>query len=417
MREKIAIVGGGIAGLTAAYFLSRKYDITLFEKKNRLGGNAYTLTTDDGLSFDVAVAVFGKNCYPNFTKLLKQLNIETTRFSSPGIGMRNLETKKEFTFSFGLKGLWAQRFSILKPKQLFSIFAEFINMNRLRKLYEQGALEGLTMKESFELHAHKSDARVMSMFMLCTVSSMYYEEIMDAPADFFFGKMAAHKDFFSPRAIFSMFQAKHNTQSYVDALVDKFKDKVILNASIASIERQDDGCLLKHQNGSVKRFDKVVMACNADQALALLDAPSEDEKRILGAWIYKEGPIVVHKDMSSLPEKERHNLYTFLFTNKENEIHTSITGHIRRLKNVSNDCEYLSTQHPNFPIDEKLIEFHEIFRTPVFDTNSVQVIEELPSLNGKKNTYYCGSHFGYGLHEDAVTSAIDVAEMLDAGWA
>ena len=415
MKKKVAIVGGGIAGLTAAYLLHKKYDITLFEKDDRVGGNAYTLTTKDGLDFDIAVAVFGKNSYPNFHKLLKRLNIETRRFSSPGVGMRDVDTKKTFTFSFGLKGLWAQKFSILRPKHLISIFSEFSNMNKLRKMYEHGKLKGLSMKEAFALLSHESDARFMSMFMLCTVSSMYYEEIMDAPAEFFFGKMTTHKDFFSPKAVYSMFQATKNTKSYIDALEGHFKEDVVLNASIVSIERTTQGCTLKNSEGEAAHFDSLIFACNADQALSMLERPTEEEQEILGAWKYKEGPIVVHKDKSSLPRRNLHNMYTYLFT-KNTAVHTSITGHIRTLKSVPNDCQYLSTQHPNFPINEDLVEFQKIFRTPIFDDNAVKTIDKLPSLNGTENTFYCGSHFGYGLHEDAVSSAIDVARSFGVAW-
>ena len=97
-------------------------------------------------------------------------------------------------------------------------------------------------------------------------------------------------------------------------------------------------------------------------------------------------------------------------------VHTSVTGHVWNLTNVPDDCPYSSTQHPNFPIKDELIDFKKEFRTPIFDKKSVESIQHLPLLNENKTTFYCGSHFGYGLHEDAVNSAIDIADKLGVGW-
>ncbi len=109
-------------------------------------------------------------------------------------------------------------------------------------------------------------------------------------------------------------------------------------------------------------------------------------------------------------------MYAYLYSEKGNKINTSINACYRYQVGVSNNREYLGTQHPNFPIKEDLTEFQRVVRTPLYDTKSVPTVKALPSLNGKMNSYYCGSHFGYGLHEDAVTSAIQVAKTLGIEW-
>ena len=159
-------------------------------------------------------------------------------------------------------------------------------------------------------------------------------------------------------------------------------------------------------------FDKVVFACNADQALKLLNEPTDKEKRLLGAWKYTEGRIVVHNDHTFFPKRELMKGYTFLYRDKGRYIDTSISGSLWALPEVSDHCDLISTQHPNFPIDKDSIVFEKIFRTPIFDFNSCQTISDLPSLNGIKNTYYCGSHFGFGVHEDAVSSAMEIVPKL-----
>jgi predicted NAD/FAD-binding protein len=416
MGERVAVIGGGVAGLTAAYLLRGKYEVTLYEKDGRLGGNAHTISTRDGLSFDIAAAVFGKNSYANFHRLLKELNVETCNFNGGGVTWRNLDSRETAGIAWTWRGLRAQRFAMFAPGTFYAILKSFANMGRGKRLFEEGKLEGLSMREALKLlPPFDRDALRLHLFVLCLVSSMYYEDVMEGPASYFFGKMIAHRDFFL-NPVFGLFQAAGNTKSYVDALASRSHAKVILNSRIKSVGRTEKGVTVRMDDGSGERFDKVIFACNADQALRLLEQPTADERRLLGAWRYQDGPIVVHKDRSSFPEQERYVLFTFLYTEREGKTHTSVNGHIRSLRSVPDDCPCISSQHPNFPIAPDLIEFKKVFRTPIYDRASVAAIRELPSLNGKLNTYYCGSHFGFGLHEDCVNSAAAAARMLGVEW-
>jgi predicted NAD/FAD-binding protein len=215
-----------------------------------------------------------------------------------------------------------------------------------------------------------------------------------------------------PKALFSVRLAKKRTKSYVEALSAGFSDRVIFKANVKTIIRRDGRARVLLADGKELLFDKVVFACNADQALQLLQEPTEDEKRLLGAWRYTEGRVVVHRDHAHFPKRELMEGYTFLYRRTGRYIETSVSGSLWVLPGVSRRCNLISTQHPNFPIREDRIVFEKIFRTPIFDFRSCGTIQELPFLNGVNNTYYCGSHFGFGLHEDAVTSAIDVARRF-----
>ncbi len=412
--KKIAIIGAGIAGLTASYLLNKNHDITVFEKDDRLGGNAHTIHTSDGLEFDIAAAVFGKRDYPNFNRLLKEVNVEMYGATDGGSSMLNLDTKKESHLALRLRGMIAQRFAMFYPWNLARLTCPTFTEGM--KFFEAGKLEGLTMKEALEiLPPSRRDSLLVRIFGLCLISSMYYDEVMAAPASFFFGKVVAHRVFFEePHQAF--FHPEGNTQSYVNALAAHFKPKIVLNSKITSVARNDNGVVVKMDDGAEVRFDKIVFACNADQVLKLLEKPTDEEERLLRVWKYQNGPIVVHKDRSSFPKREHYSMFTFLYTDRPDQTHTSVNGHIRNLNSVPDDCKYISSQHPNFPIDEDLIEYRKVFRTPIFDVKSVPTITELPSLNGKMNSYYCGSHFGYGLHEDAVRSAVAVAMEFGVQW-
>jgi uncharacterized protein len=421
MKDKIAIIGGGIAGLTAAYLLYDRYDITLFERSDRLGGNAYTVTTPGGEESDIATAAFGGSSYQNVLRLFKKLDIETIRsfrmkpcdISGPGASFFDLDTKKGLFLTPGLKGLIAQHFALLRPDHITSILQLVSGLTRGHALSRQGVLDGLTLEVALKkIPQLRGDAKLMLICCLCLMSSMHCSDVLDAPASFCFAKLKKYHDLMPPWALFSVRFAKNGTKSYVRALSAHYPEGIVLNAKIRTVTRQNDRVLVLMEDGKEQLFDKVVFACNADQALALLQGPTADEKRLLGAWKYTEGRIIVHTDHSRFPKRDLTEGYTFLYQVKGRYIETSVSGSLRALPGVSTKSDLISTQHPNFPIAKDRRVFEKVFRTPIFDFRSCATIPELPSLNGVKNTYYCGSHFGFGLHEDAVTSAIEVARKL-----
>jgi uncharacterized protein len=420
MNEKIAIVGGGIAGLTAAFLLQKKFDITLFEKSDRIGGNAYTLKTQNGDEVDIAAAAFGKYSYRNLFKLFSKLNVETTSpfsinpFDSFGaLGFYNLDTKNGLYLTPNIQGLVAQKFDILRPSRIIRILHLLAGLKKLKNRLNAGALDGLTIENAIKkIPGITGDAKLIFTDGLCWISSMYCNDVLDAPASFFIEKLNRHGDLLPPKSLFSLRFNKNRTQDYVEALSRGFKDKIVFNANIRSVLRDGNDVIIVMDDGEKLNFGKVVFACNADQAVKLLDEPTEKERQLLGAWKYTEGKIIVHTDHSFFPKRELMEGYTFLYREQGRYMETSISGSLWALPGVSRDNNLISTQHPNFPIDKNRIVFEKIFRTPIFDFDSCSTIKALPSLNGIKNTYFCGTHFGFGVHEDAVTSAVKIAQQL-----
>jgi len=221
-----------------------------------------------------------------------------------------------------------------------------------------------------------------------------------------------YNDVLSPKSSYSVVAMKNKTKSYVDSLSAGYKDKIVYNAGIQKVVRKPDQVALIMQDGEKQVFDKVVFACNADQALALLEEPTEDERSLLGAWKFNDCRMVLHQDHSSFPKKSLMQAYNFLYRDQNGSFEVSVNGGMWMEPGVSKKCNLISSQHPNFPIDPEKVELETILRTPIFDFNSYPTIEKLPSLNGVQNTYYCGSYIGFGLHEDAVSSAADVAKLL-----
>lgn len=412
----IAIIGGGIAGLTAAHFLRRRHAITLLERSQRVGGNAYTIDTKRGDAVDIAVAAFGRAGYKNFYRLLDSLGIRPSISPGSFMSCHDLGTGKGIYLTASPAGLLAQRLAVLRPSTLRGLFGLPLGLARLFRMRDAGALDGVTLEEALSrVPEMRGTARLLFLCALCLLSSMSCEEVLASPAAFFVGKLATHHDVISPKALWSVRCVKGGTRRYVDALAAGFRDRVELGARIRAVLRREDGVDLVMEDGARRGFDEVVFATNADQALALLAEPTDRERAILGAWRYKEGRVVVHTDVSSFPPRALMQAYTFLYRDLgRGRFDTSVNGSLWYEPGVRRDCEYVSSQHPNFPIAADRIEHDCVLRTPIFDFAAYKTIPDLPSLNGVRHTWYCGSHFGHGLHEDAVTSAMAVARGLGA---
>ncbi|MBI4613825.1 MAG: FAD-dependent oxidoreductase [Planctomycetes bacterium] len=419
MRERIAIVGGGVAGLTACYLLHERHEVTLFEKARRLGGNAYTYTTRDGEEVDIAAAVFGAAGYRNFFRLLAHLGIETRRCPWSYLSFHDLETGRGLYMTPGLRGLLCQRFGILAPSKIRSLLSLLGIQWWARRLLAGGRAAGLRVEEALrEFPGLTREVRVVILSLFCLLSSMSGEEVLRAPAEFFLRKIRVHRDVLSPRAFLSIRAVANRTRSYVEALAAPYSERVHLGRGIQKVRRGTSRVTLRFEDGTSEDFDRVILATGADEALALLEDPTPDEAALLGAWRYKEGRIVVHRDYDRLPPRPLMQAYTFAYTGGAETFETSVNGGLWHEPGVSRGCDLVSSQHPNYPIRPDRIEFETVLRTPVFDDASTSTTRHLPRLSGARNTYYCGSYFGYGLHEDAVASALDVARRLgvDPPW-
>lgn len=413
-RERVAVVGGGIGGLCSAYFLQHDFDVTLFEKEPRVGGNARSLVTSDGQRVDIAVAAFGKAGYPNFFRLLKELGIKSQPVGAAFAATLNLDTGEGVYISPSFKGLRAQRFALMKPARIWNFFQLWRGVRKAYKMQARGDLKGMTVREAISAMPQiRGEGELFLLCSLCLLSSMSGDQVLDAPADFFFEKLAIHNDVIAIKSVWSIHTIEGGTHAYVDALAAPLRGRIELEAKIKTIQRDEDGVTLEFEDGSRRSFEKLVLACNADQGLALLAEPTALERELLSPWRYMDGPLVVHRDHRSFPPAELRQGYTFLYRRGEDGgLETSVNGMMRFLAGLPKNYDLIGSQHPNFPIREELIEYQTVFRTPIFDFDSCATVKRLPELNGTLGTYYCGSHFGHGLHEDGVSSAIAVAEGL-----
>jgi predicted NAD/FAD-binding protein len=409
MSDRVAIIGGGVAGLTAGHLLHGRYPVTVFEKEERLGGNAYSYRAQSGDEVDIAVAAFGRAGYRHFYELLARLGVRTRASMGSFMSFHDLDRRDGLYITPSLRGLLAQRFRVLHPLRVLKRVAGGLGAGR--RVARAGGFAQESVAEALEaLPDVEGEARTVLLCVFCLLSSMSAEEVLRAPAAFFFRKLDVHHDIVSWKAATSVRTVDGGTRRYVEALAAGYP--IVRGARIRSVARDDRGVRIRFAGGGEQAFEQVVFACNADQALALLESPTPLERELLGAWRYKEGRVVVHRDHSSFPPRPLMQAYTFLYTLRDGFLETSVNGSLWREPGVSKRCDLVSSQHPNFPVRPDLVELDTVLRTPVFDFGACATQPRLPELNGIRRTYYCGSYFGYGLHEDAVRSAADVARRL-----
>ena len=389
------------------------HDVILFEKSGRVGGNAYSHKTAKGDVLDIAVAAFGQAGYKNFYALLAELNIPTELCANSYLSFHNLDTKEGLYLTLSAKGAMLQGLDLFRPANLKSFAKLFLGLRRAQHRLASGSLKGVTLGRCLEaLPEFSGDAKVVFLSALCLLSSMEVHELLAAPAEFFLNKLKTHHDVISPKAVYSVRCVRDGTRRYVNALAARFRKDIRFHAQIRGVERTGTGAVVVMEDGSREEFDAVVLACNPDQSLALLTAPTALERELLGTWRYKDGRVVVHRDHSSFPPRALIEAYTFLYTTRDGKMETSVNGALWHEPQAPKDCDYISAQHPNYPIRKDLIDLDTVLRTPLFDFQSVATIPRLPELNKDGPLFYCGSYFGYGLHEDAVTSAQAVAARL-----
>ncbi|MEK6625458.1 MAG: FAD-dependent oxidoreductase, partial [Bdellovibrionota bacterium] len=225
--SKVAIIGGGIAGLTSAYYLNKCHSIKLFEKSDRLGGNAFSIDTKEAKAVDIAVAAFGKEGYGHFFALLEELGVETDFCANTFMSMHDLNTKEGLYLTPTLKGGITQGFDLIKLDHLKSIYGFFKGLKVANEMLDKGLLTGMTMGECIKkIPQFDKSATLFLICALCLLSSMSAAEVMATPASFFLGKLKVHNDIVSPKGLFSVEAAKGGTRTYVTAMAKTFRDKI-----------------------------------------------------------------------------------------------------------------------------------------------------------------------------------------------
>lgn len=409
---RIAIVGSGISGLTAAHLLHRDHEVTVFEADDRIGGHTNTVDVEhEGFGVDTGFIVFNDRNYPNFERLLKSLGVESQPSS---MSFSVCDAVHDFEYSSSsANGLYSKRSHLVSPT-FHRMVLDLARFNRdLRPhIGTNGTSPGLG---DFLEEGGYSRAFV-DRLIVPQVAAVWSADPRDLDA-FPTGFLAS---FFHNHGMLSFFNrpswrtVKGGSRRYVEALIRPFADRIHTETPIRSVTRHDDRVELATEASGALAFDHVVLATHSDQSLAMLADPTQAEREVLGAIPYQPSRATLHTDASMLPRRRRTWASWNYHLLPEPPPGPALTYHMNRLQSLESDTEYCVTLNREEAIDPGSVIAAFDYSHPVF-THEGQHAQTRHGEISRGRTHYCGAYWGWGFHEDGVASALKACEPLGGG--
>lgn len=409
-RQRIAVIGAGGAGLTASYLLGMRHEVTLFEKADRPGGHAHSVRVadgpDEGLQLDIAFLIFNERNYPTFCRLLAALGelaiAECDHSLNCYFDNENIQIVQRTV---------GGRVQLPEDRALFPLFRDIWEFGQQAKSDLQNeTLDNISMGEY--LRAFPETTTKYYLLPLAAGSwSTLSDCVLEMPARTFLRYLDNHGSLdFRDMVRWKSFHS--GSQSYVQALLRKFPGKLRLSAEIEVVIRHTESPTVVLAGGERLEFDAVVFATHADQTLKLLADPSDDERRFLGPWAYQKNHVTLHTDPSVM-KSDRRTWCAWNFRQASLDAQPYFTYYLNAVQRLEQATrEYFVTLNCPHVIPDSEILYQGVYSHPLLTFESIATQSELPLLNGVRNTYFCGSYFGYGFHEDAVKSAVAVARAF-----
>ncbi len=412
--KKIAVIGAGVAGVVAAYLLSRRHEVQLFESNSYIGGHTNTVEIpsgpDAGLPVDTGFIVLNDQTYPLMHRFLADLKVPV-RYSDMSFGYYCRESGLQYAGT-GLKGLFAQPANIFSPSHVRFLL-------EIKRFCQLGMS---TLENSVELAG--------SVAEFCKrhgLSSKFLRDYLIPMAGAIWSAPDSHIENFPIETLLRFF-ANHGllnlkqrprwqtvvggSYQYVKAFCRQFPGKIHVNCPVQEIVRQSAKVKVGTAEGE-QEFDYVIIALHADFALRVLRDPDDFERRLLGAWSYQNNHTVLHTDLSFLPPNPRAwASWNYCREAEQDRPTVSVTYDMTRLQGLRANKRYLVTLNPRRDINQAELIASFNYTHPVYTENAIFAQKELSKLQGKRNTFYCGSYFGFGFHEDAVKSAVAVSRQF-----
>lgn len=413
--ERLAIIGTGVAGMGAAYHLKDHYDLTLFEKNNYVGGHTNTIKVDeDGkdVFIDTGFMVFNKVTYPNLTNLFNELNVEIKK-TDMSFSVQHLPTKLEYNGS-GIAGLFSQRKNLLRPSFIKMIFEINRFNNECLEVLENDKYSDYTIKNYIDEKGYDDNFLMKYLVpMSSAVWSTPPDKMLDFPASTLIRFFYNH-GFLGLDTQHQWYTVVNGSQSYREKLIESFRDNIAVGNSVKAVRRENGKIVIVSEDGEKNEFDKVIFASHADESLKMLTDATDMEKRILSPFKYELNRATLHTDTSVMPQLKRvWSSWNYRIEGKENQLKTSTIYYMNMLQQVSENRDYFVSINDPGNIDEKKIIKDIQYHHPLFSIEAINAQDELSELNGQNNnTYFCGSYFKYGFHEDAYTSGLNLSKLL-----
>ena len=409
---KIAVIGSGISGLSAAYYLSKNHKVDLFEKDNHFGGHSYTLDLNlknKKISVDIGFIVFNYKTYPNLINFFKDNSIEIEK-SNMSFSVSVKDTNFEYCGK-GISGMFSNKSNIfnLKFLNMFFDLIKFYKKNNNLTIYDNNLTLGDYLTKE-KLSKEFTDYHIIPM--VAAIWSMPPYEASQMPLSFFL-------KFFQNHGLFKLknrpqwYTVKNRSRTYVNKILNKISGEHYKNYKINLIKRHKENIEIFYgEKNEFFIYDKVVIATHADEALSILEKPTDEEKNLLSNFKYKSNLAVIHTDKNQMPRNKKAWSAWNAKLSKNVRENSSITYWLNLLQNLKIDEDIFLSLNPFDNIEEEKILNKVTFTHPYYDKLALENQTRLKKIQNVNNTLFCGSYFGYGFHEDGITSAIDMLKSF-----
>ena len=410
---KIAVIGSGISGLSAAYYLSKKFKVDLYEKEDHFGGHSYTYNIKDNqkiLPVDLGFIVFNELTYPNLINFFQELKVPYEK-SNMSFAVSVKDTNVEYAGK-NLSSIFSNK------KNIFNI--HFLKMIREIVSFYKTAPQILNNDiQNTSLGDYLDQSKISEYFknyhiipMVAAIWSMPFSKAKDMPLKLFL-------NFFINHGLFKLkdrpqwFTVAGRSKSYVSKILPEISGEYYKNYKVKKITRSENNVRINiGANDDFVDYDGVVLACHANESLALLAEPSEQEKNILSEFQYVTNNAFLHTDEQLMP-KNKLAWSSWNSISKQDLTNTCVTYWLNLLQNLNTDKNYFLTLNPIQSIEPEKVIKKVIFTHPYFNLKNTNLQKDLKLLQGKNRTWFCGSYFGYGFHEDGLKSALEVVKLFD----
>jgi len=408
---RIAVIGTGISGMTAAYLVHPHHEIVVFEAADRIGGHAHTVDVDDAagrLAVDTGFIVCNDRTYPNFLKILSRIGV-APQPSDMSFSVRCDATGLEYSGGTW-NGLFAQRRNLLRPS-FYRMLADIVRFNReaLRLLDEPAP--GPTLGDYLRRERYREEyVERYVLPMGAAIWSSTPAQILEFPARSFV-------EFFRNHGLLEVFNRPQwftipgGSRTYVQKLTAPYRDRIRLSTPVLSIRREAEGAVVRSGAGD-ERFDHVILATHSDQALGMLVDATPGEREILSALPYQENDAVLHCDTSVMPKARRAWSSWNSHLPAQPAERATVTYWMNRLQRLTAYKDYCVTLNRNASIAPNAIVGRYVYHHPVFRQEGVAAQKRWSEVSGKNRVSFCGAYWGYGFHEDGVNSALRAVEAL-----
>lgn len=409
---KIAVIGSGISGLSAAYYLSKKHKVDLFEKEDHFGGHSYTYDIKEDqkiVPVDLGFIVFNEKTYPNLINFFKELKVDYEKSNmSFAVSIKN--TKVEYSGK-SLGSMFSNKSNIFNFK-FIKLILDIIKFYKSAPLLLTKENEDLTLGDYLEkkkVSGYLKNYHIIPM--VAAIWSMPFAKAQDMPLTLFV-------NFFTNHGLFNLknrpqwFTVSGRSRKYVSKILPFISGDYFKNYKIRKISRSENNVRIAvGSNEDYIDYEHVVLACHANESLALLDEPSIEEKSILSKFQYVTNTAFLHTDEKLMP-KNKSAWSSWNSISKQDLTNTCVTYWLNLLQNLKTDKNYFLTLNPIQNIENKNIIKRVIFSHPYFNLENTRLQKNLKMLQGVNRTSFCGSYFSYGFHEDGLKSSLDMIKQL-----